>query len=155
MILDLFETHIQTADLRRSAEFYEKVLGLIPSEYADPRAVRFFYIGAPGRAMLGIWETEPDKVRRRHFAFRVSPEEMKRAVAWLKARDLKVYNFDNDGTERPQVFGWMPAAAIYFDDPDGNQLELIAPLPDAPRPDLGVIPWEDWESMHGRGIETR
>jgi hypothetical protein len=41
------------------------------------------------------------------------------------------------------VFGWMPALTIHFRDPDGHSLEFIAMLPDAPRPELGVVSWDD------------
>jgi len=44
----------------------------------------------------------------------------------------------------PVVLAWMPAAAVYFRDPDNNLLEFITMLPDPPRPDLGVLPWSDW-----------
>lgn len=37
------------------------------------------------------------------------------------------------------VFGWMPAIAIYFRDPDGHSLELIAMLPQPPQLALGVV----------------
>ena len=36
---------------------------------------------------------------------------------------------------------------VYFDDPDGNQLEFIAMLSDNPRPELGIIPWSDWKKL--------
>ena len=39
---------------------------------------------------------------------------------------------------------WMPAASIYFHDPDGNLLEFICMLPDAPDPLRGVVPWSAW-----------
>jgi lactoylglutathione lyase len=42
------------------------------------------------------------------------------------------------------VLCWMPAASVYFDDPDGHSLEFIAMLPDRPRPDLGRLSWSDW-----------
>jgi hypothetical protein len=42
----------------------------------------------------------------------------------------------------------MPAAAVYFRDPDGNLLEFIAMLPEQPRADLGVLPWRMWEFIH-------
>jgi hypothetical protein len=38
----------------------------------------------------------------------------------------------------------MPAAAVYFRDPDNNLLEFITMLPDPPRADLGVLSWSDW-----------
>jgi lactoylglutathione lyase len=38
----------------------------------------------------------------------------------------------------------MPAASLYFKDPDGNLLEYIAMLPDPPAPQRGVVAWSDW-----------
>jgi hypothetical protein len=46
------------------------------------------------------------------------------------------------------VFAWMPAIAIYFRDPDNHELELISMLPQKPRPELGIISYEDWLSLH-------
>lgn len=42
------------------------------------------------------------------------------------------------------VLAWMPAASLYFRDPDGNLLEFLSMLPEAPQPQLGVIPWSRW-----------
>jgi lactoylglutathione lyase len=39
------------------------------------------------------------------------------------------------------VIGWMPAAAVYFTDPDGHTLEYLAMLEGPPEPDLGIVPW--------------
>ncbi|MCZ8522466.1 VOC family protein [Paenibacillus caseinilyticus] len=77
-------------------------------------------------------------------------EKMREVVPFLKSRGLAVHNFLNDGTEQPFVFGWMPAVSIYFSDPDGHSLEYIAMLPDEPRPDLGVVSWDEWELLQGR-----
>jgi len=38
----------------------------------------------------------------------------------------------------------MPAASVYFRDPDGNMLEYISMLEKEPRPELGIIPWSEW-----------
>ena len=46
------------------------------------------------------------------------------------------------------VFAWMPALAIYFDDPDGHSLEFIAMLPGTPRPELGVQSWDAWQEKN-------
>ena len=54
------------------------------------------------------------------------------------------YNFLKDETEKPMVFAWMPAIAIYFNDPDGNVLEFIAVLEGGAKPELGVISYEEW-----------
>ena len=42
------------------------------------------------------------------------------------------------------VFAWMPAVAIYFDDPDGHILEFIAILNGEGKPEPGVISYEEW-----------
>jgi lactoylglutathione lyase len=47
-------------------------------------------------------------------------------------------------TDEPVVLAWMPAASVYFHDPDGNQLEFISMLSEDPRPELGVVPWSRW-----------
>jgi hypothetical protein len=38
----------------------------------------------------------------------------------------------------------MPAASIYFHDPDGHLLEYIAMLAEDARPDRGVVTWKEW-----------
>lgn len=97
--------------------------------------------------MLGLWEKKQEQVHTRHFAFRCSKEDiLTRAVDWLKQRDLQPYNFLKDGNEQPMVFAWMPAIAIYFNDPDGNVLEFIAVLEGNGKPELGVISYEEWVS---------
>ena len=70
------------------------------------------------------------------------------AVAFLLERNLQPYNFLKDGTTQPMVFAWMPAIAIYFNDPDGHVLEFIAILEGKAKPELGVISYEEW--MHNK-----
>jgi catechol 2,3-dioxygenase-like lactoylglutathione lyase family enzyme len=148
MIRGLFETHINVTDLDRSTAFYGELLGLALGYDDAARRARFFWIGAPGEAMLGLWEKPPREVSSQHVAFRASVDDVRqRAVSWLSERGLRPYNFLKDGTTRPMVFAWMPALAIYFDDPDGHVLELIAMLEGEPRAEAGVLSWEDWQKM--------
>jgi lactoylglutathione lyase len=148
MIKGLYETHLFVEDLERSANFYENVLGLIPCGYNDERRIAFFWIGEPKGAMLGLWEKPKDQIDIRHFAFRCEVEYVvHRSVAYLKSRDLEPYNFLKDGKEKPMVFAWMPAVAIYFKDPDGHELEFIAILAGDSRPELGIVSYEDWEKI--------
>jgi lactoylglutathione lyase len=147
MIKGLYETHLYVADIERSARFYEEVMGLKPV-HAIPTA-RFYWLGEPKQHMLGIWQVPAEKVRRLHIAFPVTPEEFLGVRAWLKERGLAVRNHPETGDD-PYVFAWMPAVSLYWSDPDGHSLEFIAILPDEPRPELGVVPWEEWEVMHGR-----
>ena len=66
------------------------------------------------------------------------------SVNFLKARNLTCWNFLNDGTDAPMVFGWMPAIAIYFPDPDGHVLEFIGILNGEGKPENGIISYERW-----------
>ena len=44
------------------------------------------------------------------------------------------------------MIGWMPAAAVYFRDPDGHLLEYLAMLDAAPDRDRRILSWSDWSS---------
>jgi len=145
MIKGLFETHLYVEDLERSIDFYKNKMGLTQCGYNDDRRVVFFWIGAPRQAMLGLWEKPKAEIDIRHFAFQCEVEDvLNKSVDFLKARNLSPYNFLKDGKDKPMVFAWMPAIAIYFNDPDGHVLEFIAILDGEARPDLGVVSYEDW-----------
>ena len=145
MIQGLFETHINVRDLEKSMHFYETVLGLERAHVDPERRVTFYWMGGRGEAMLGLWEKPPAQVQRQHFAFRCTIDDVRtKSVTYLKERDLSPRNFFDDGSECPMVFGWMPAIAIYFRDPDGHSLEFIAMLPGKQRPEIGVVSWEEW-----------
>jgi len=148
MINGLFETHINVTKLEQSMQFYGECLGLTLGRFEAKRRVAFYWIGEPGEAMLGLWEKPAEQVYRQHFAFRSTIEAIRhQSVNYLKAKELPARNFLDDGTERPMVFGWMPAIAIYFPDPDGHSLEFIAMLPDDPKPEVGVVSWEEWQQI--------
>jgi hypothetical protein len=51
----LFEAHLTVSDLDRSIAFYRDILGLQPAPESRERGAAFFWIGAPGNAMLGLW----------------------------------------------------------------------------------------------------
>ena len=90
-------------------------------------------------------------MEKRHFAFRCDEEDILiRSVKYLKERSLEPYNFLNDETEKPMVFTWMPALAIYFNDPDGNVLEFIAVLEGEANLELGVISYEEWKKSSNK-----
>jgi lactoylglutathione lyase len=145
MIKGLYETHINVSNLELAVDFYKNTLGLELASLEEKRRIAFFWIGRPKEYMLGLWEKPAAGLEKNHFAFRCEVEDiLHRSAGWLKERKLSPYNFLKDGTEKPMVFGWMPAIAIYFDDPDGNILEFIAILNGKARPELGVIAYEEW-----------
>lgn len=150
MVKGLFETHLYVENLEKSVEFYKNMPGLTQCHFEEERRVAFFWIGKPREAMLGIWEKPKEQVQARHFAFRCDVEDvLYKSVDFLKERNLMPYNFLKDGTESPMVFAWMPAVAIYFNDPDGHILEFIAILNGKARPEAGVISYEEWLKQEG------
>ena len=147
MIRGLYETHLSVENLERSVDFYANVLGLEQCHFEAKRRAAFFWIGKPKEAMLGLWEKPRKEIDKQHFAFRCEVDDiLNKSAAFLKERNIHPYNFLNDGTDRPMVFAWMPALAIYFNDPDGHQLEFIAILDGKGKPELGVVSYDNWLS---------
>jgi lactoylglutathione lyase len=144
-IVDLFEAHLTVTDLDRAVAFYGDQLALPLARIFPERKVAFFWIGAPGKAMLGLWEagTMPMSFSL-HVAFQVALSDLHEGPARLQKAGIEPRDLAGLPTKEPVVLAWMPAASVYFRDPDNNLLEFITMLPDPPRPDLGVLPWSDW-----------
>ncbi|SDG03176.1 VOC family protein [Epilithonimonas hungarica] len=148
MIEGLYETHIQVSNLENAVQFYTQILGLQFAHYDETRPIAFLWIGENKTAMLGLWEQEGN-LHKRHFAFTCSKDFiLKYANTFLEKSGLKAYNFLKNGSNEPMVFAWMPALALYFDDPDGNQLEFIHILNGKSQPELGVLSYEEWQKIN-------
>ena len=151
----LFETHLTVSDLDRSVEFYRDVVGLPLALVLEERGAAFFWIGGPGEAMLGLWSLGSVPMGLSlHIALRTSLGEILGACAALRANGVAPLSFFGGETAEPSVVGWMPAAAVYFRDPDGHLIEYLAMLPDPPRPERGIVGWSDWEAdaAHAEGV---
>jgi lactoylglutathione lyase len=46
------------------------------------------------------------------------------------------------------VIPWIPAASVYFDDPDGHSLEYIAMLSDQADPAMPRMGLAEWRRRH-------
>lgn len=146
-IRGLFETHVTVSDLNRAMKFYGETLGLELAHVVPTRGVAFYWLGGEGESMLGVWEVGSAPMRMSlHLAFRVELADILQAPARLRAAGITPLDFANQPTVEPVVLAWMPAASLYFQDPDGNLLEYLCLLDEPPQPDAGVVPWSRWRA---------
>ena len=147
----LYESHLTVSDLDRSIAFYRDIVGLELAHTVPQRHAAFFWVGGRDRSMLGLWSIGSAPVRLRlHIALQTELEQVIRSVDVLRAWGIVPRN-GGGGPEvdEPVVFPWMPAASVYFDDPDGHSLEYISLLPDVARPDLsGRVTLSEWRTMN-------
>jgi lactoylglutathione lyase len=124
------------SDLDRSIAFYRDVVGLPLALEVPERGSAFFWIGGPGEAMLGLWSLGSAPVGLSlHIALKASLEGVLGACDALRSIDVTPLSFFGTQTTEPSVIGWMPAAAVYFRDPDGHLIEYLAMLDEPPRPE--------------------
>ena len=141
----LFEGHLTVSDLSRAMAFYGEALGLELAQFFPQQRVAFYWIGGRGTSMLGLWEVGTLPLRQSlHLAFRVSLDDLLRAAQELRKAAIAPLDFEGNPAENPVVLAWMPAASLYFHDPDGNLLEFLAMLEGEPKPEMGVVSWEQW-----------
>ena len=151
MIKGLYETHLFVEDLERSIKFYTEVLGLKQCRFGAERRTAFFWIGEDKQAMLGLWEKPKEDIDIRHFAFECDPDWIvNESVNFLKSHKLNYWNFLQDNNDEPMVFCWMPAISIYFNDPDGHDLEFIGILPGETQPnsEKRVVTYQEWLKLN-------
>lgn len=153
----LFETHLHVADLEKAMGFYGDVLGLELGLKDTERRVALYWIGKSRIAMLGLWEKPPweseaggNRIVSQHLAFEVGFEDLRIAIDRLKQHKIEVRDFFDCVTDEPSVFGWMPAASIYFNDIDGHLLEFISRLSGEPAAKLGVVSLTEWNRLQAQ-----
>lgn len=151
----LFEAHLTVADLDTAIGFYRDRLGFELAHIVPTRQAAFFWIGSRGTTMLGLWAvgSAPQKTTT-HIAFAVPLDEVIAAPGALRLSGIAALDFDGRATDEPVVLAWMPAASIYFRDPDGHLLEYIAMLAEDPRPDGGVLTWHEWTLSRSSSTNT-
>ena len=114
----IYEVAIEVLSIERSEAFYASVLGMEVGARDPVRNWVFLRIGDAG--MVVLQQVPPEQWRRQHVAFEVADEELDAATLSLRGLDLTVRG--------PKYHAWMPARSLYFDDPDGHELELCAPV---------------------------
>jgi lactoylglutathione lyase len=141
----LFESHLTVSDLQRSVSFYRDLVGLPLALELPERDAAFFWVGEAGESLLGLWSLGSAPLGLTlHVAFEVAMSDLLDVPKRLESQGVTPLSFFGAETTEPSVIGWMPAAALYFRDPDGHLLEYLAMLEEDPKPDLGIISWSEW-----------
>lgn len=125
--LRIKETCLYVSDLQKAKSFYEKILGLtiisyVPSKHLFLRA---------GESVLLLFNPEDSKrktsppphyaVGKQHFAFEVADSDYNDALEKIRSAGVKIID---------EVVWKSGKRSFYFNDPEGNVLEVV--------PDNGV-----------------
>jgi catechol 2,3-dioxygenase-like lactoylglutathione lyase family enzyme len=115
-IKGLYEIAIRVKDLSRAEAFYKDVLGLQEGLRDERR--NWLFLKAGGDYGMVVLQEDKGDWPSQHFAFAVSECDIDSARSMLQNKGVSV--------SEPVYHEWMKATSLYFDDPDGHQLELLA-----------------------------
>jgi lactoylglutathione lyase len=158
----LYEVHLPVSDLKRSVNFYSEKLGFsLGFGNESGTSALLLYSDGSTRWMLGLFQVDAIVHRRPaeyHVSFRIAEKDVDQMVDRLRERGIEPVHPPaaplQGPMEEPIVHGWMPAAAVFFKDPDGHLLELIAELSDGPRPDFTYRSLTEWRTLVGAERKT-
>lgn len=149
MIKGLYESHLPVRDLDTSIQFYSQ-LGL-KFAWRDEETA-FFWI-EEGKSWLGLWEGDeyqtPYHPSLRHIAFRVDYEDLKNSLEWLNSVQVEAVAFGRRISVEPFIRPNQGNASVYFNDPDGNSLELMCyiKVPEEFKHITDKLSIEEWEQL--------
>src|SRR5882724_4942612 len=115
-IRGVYEVAIRVKDLTNAEPFYREVLDLEVGIRDEKR--NWLFLRAGGDAGMIVLQEDKGEWPLQHFAFTIDEADIERAAAMLRERGVEV--------EGPVFHEWMNSTSLYFDDPDGNKLELLA-----------------------------
>lgn len=127
----LAEIVLWSRDLEVSLAFYRDLFGLAPMEQPESVRPRFLRVGTGGGAVpqmlvlvphpdpAGTFPAQKPQRPLHHLAFSVSADRYEDLATTCRAAGLEV----RDGIH-PVLTG---VRTFYVDDPDGNEVEVIAP----------------------------
>lgn len=113
---------VYVSDLKKSTEFYEKILGLkqIPEPFHDGKHT-WFTIGAAGHIHLVEGEKKTyDRHRNDHLCFSVKSVDA--FITLLNQNHIEYTNWPGDA--KAPTLRTDGVKQIYFKDPDGHLIEI-------------------------------
>jgi catechol 2,3-dioxygenase len=127
---------LKVRDLDRSERFYTEVLGLAVAARMEAPPMMFFTLGNHHDFAIAAMgadapDAPPNSPGLFHVAFKVgdSTDELRQAKAHLDAL----------GVEIAMTADHTVSESIYFDDPDGNTIELYVDVSDVWRTDPQTV----------------
>lgn len=116
----LNHTAVYARDRRTSAEFLAMVLGLTVGAPFGP----FLPVDLGNGVPLDYYETRDEPIQPQHYAFLVPDAEFDAMVARLESARVTYYA-DPRHTEPGRINRLFGGRGVYFDDPDGHNLEIM------------------------------
>lgn len=115
-IRGVYEVAIRVKDLAKAEPFYLEVLDLEVGIRDEKR--NWLFLKAGGDAGMVVLQEDKGEWPLQHFAFTIDEADIEPALAMLRERGVEV--------EGPVFHQWMNSTSLYFEDPDGHALELLA-----------------------------
>lgn len=120
--LKIKETCLYVHDLERARKFYHETLELPLMSYVEGKHIFF----RAGTSVLLCFNPEDSKHKesppahygggRQHFAFEVSEQDYQQAKTWIRSKGIAITD----------TVTWKSGAeSFYFEDPEGNVLEIV------------------------------
>src|SRR5262245_7296639 len=115
-IRGVYEIAIKVKDLATAERFYCNVLDLEVGLRDEKR--NWLFLRAGGDAGMVVLQEDKGEWPLQHFAFTIDEADLEHSAEMLRKRGIEV--------EGPIFHEWMGSTSLYFGDPDGNALELLA-----------------------------
>lgn len=117
MKMEIVELTIYIDHYNETIVFYKEVIGLSVKNETERQIT--FHVGT---SLLTLHQADEDASNYYHFAFNIPPNLFLSAKTWLSER-VKLAKEEQDDEIN---FAEAKAKAVYFEDPAGNIVELIA-----------------------------
>lgn len=142
---------MQVRDVARAVMFYRDIVGLETAKEDPAQNMAVMWLGKAKESTLALWGTGNSPfIATSQITLNADLADVTSAPLRLRAKGVAAMDFAGNPADEPYVIGWLPAAAVYFLDPDGNSVELRALLSEPPRE--GLFVWSDWQNGVAKAI---
>ena len=117
-IRSVYEIAIRVNDLSKSEIFYCKVLGLKVGLRDKKR--NWLFLQTKNFSGMIVLQEDRGTWPSQHLAFTILKSEIEQSAEQLRENGISV--------KGPVLHEWVPMKSIYFEDPNGHDLELCAVL---------------------------